>query len=230
VDSAQGLRHRPTYTPQVTSNAAQDDTDASRRRLKITLDTKIANCRRCDGMNISGVTASAPGYGCLTSPVALIGQSLCEKCMESQIPFTGGSGDLIDAGIKLAGPEKSDVFISNAVHCHPPKNRPSHQHEIVNCSPFLHRELEIVRPRLVITLGRDAERVVSFFYPRARVSVLPFESPRGRLPKGVPLVIAAKHPSWIQRQHDDALEAEYVSGLAAAIRWSFDRAGEDAKR
>lgn len=205
------------------------DTDAARRRPKITLDDEIARCRRCAGMNVPGVTASAPGYGCLTSPVAMVGQSLCEKCMESQVPFTGGSGDLIDAGIKLAGRKKHDVFISNAVHCHPPKNRPSHEHEIVNCSPFLHRELEIVRPRLVITLGRDAERVASFFYPRARVSVPPFEVPRGRLPKGVPFIFNAKHPSWIQRQHDDALEAEYVSGLAAAIRWSFNRAHEDAK-
>ncbi|SIG32353.1 uracil-DNA glycosylase family protein [Mycobacteroides abscessus] len=214
----------------MSSNAAQDDTTAALRRLKITLDTEIANCRRCDGMNIPGVTASAPGYGCLTSPVALVGQSLCEKCMQTRIPFTEGSGELIDEAISLAGlKKKRDVFISNAVHCHPPKNRPSHQHEIVNCSPFLHRELEIVRPRLVITLGRDAERVMRFFYPRARVAEPPFEAPRGRLPKGVPLVFAAKHPSWIQRQHDDVLEDEYVSGLAAAIRWSFDRAREDSK-
>lgn len=208
----------------MSSNAPMGDSDAARHRLKITLDTEIANCRRCDGMNIPGVTASAPGYGSLTSPVALVGQSLCEKCMESQVPFTGGSGDLVEAGIKLAGCEKHDVFISNAVHCHPPKNRESHQHEIVNCAPFLHRELAIVRPRLVITLGRDAERVMRFFYPRARVSVPPFEPPRGRLPKGVPLVFTAKHPSWIQRQHDDELEGEYKAHLAAAIRWSFERA------
>jgi uracil-DNA glycosylase family 4 len=157
----------------VGQNAAQDVTDASRRLLKTALDDEISSCRRCDGMNIGRVTASAPGYGCLTSPVALIRQSLCEECMESQVPFTGGSGALIDAGIKLVGHEKKDVFISNAVHCHPPKNRASHQHEIVNCSPYLNRELEIVRPRLVITLGRDAERVVSFFYPRARVRCRP---------------------------------------------------------
>lgn len=209
-------------------NVVEHDTVASRQLRKLALDEEIKECRRCDGMNIDGVTASAPGYGCLTSPVALVGQSLCEKCMDTQVPFTEGSGELIDEGIKRARCKKKDVFISNAVHCHPPKNRPSHQHEIVNCAPFLHRELEIVRPRLVITLGRDAERVMKFFYPRARVSVPPFEAPRGRLPKGVPLVFAAKHPSWIQRQHDDVLEDEYKANLAAAIRWSFDRAREDS--
>jgi uracil-DNA glycosylase len=211
-------------------NAAQDVADASRRLLKAALDDEISSCRRCDGMNIDRVTASAPGYGCLTSPVALIEQSLCEKCMESQVPFTGGSGELIDASIELVGRLKRDVFISNAVQCHPPKNRASHQHEIVNCSPYPHRELEIVRPRLVITLGRDAERVVSFFYPRARVSLPSFQTPRGRLPKGVPYIFNAKHPSWIQRQHDGDLEAQYVSGLAAAIRWSFGCVNEHAER
>ncbi|MDX1881644.1 uracil-DNA glycosylase family protein [Mycolicibacterium sp. 141076] len=213
----------------MSSNAVGHDTDASRRRLKITLDTEIANCRRCEGMNIEGITASAPGYGCLTSPVVLVGQSLCEKCMATQIPFTEGSGDLIDEAIRLARLTKDQVFISNAVHCHPPKNRASHQHEIVNCSPFLHREIGIVRPRLVITLGRDAERVVKFFFPRARVSVPPFEPPRGRLPKDAPLVFAAKHPSWIQRQHDNELVVDYVAHLAAAIRWSFDRPRDDTK-
>jgi uracil-DNA glycosylase family 4 len=217
------------YTPTVSPNAAQDDTVASLQLRKLVLDREINSCQRCDGMNIDHVTESAPGYGSLSSPVALVGQSLCEKCMESKIPFTGGSGELIDASIELADRKKKDLFISNAVHCHPPKNRPSHQHEIINCSPYLHRELEIVRPRLVITLGRDAERVLTFFYPRARVSTPPFQAPRGRLPKGVPYIFNAKHPSWIQRQHDNELEDEYVACLAAAIRWSFGRASEEAK-
>ena len=78
------------YTPPV--SPAQNDTDVSRRLRKLALDSEINSCRRCDGMNIDRVTASAPGYGCLSSPVALVGQSLCEKCMESKIPFTGGSG------------------------------------------------------------------------------------------------------------------------------------------
>lgn len=142
----------------MSSNAAQD-TIASRRLLKLALDSETSDRRRCDGTNRDRVTAFAPSYGGLTSPVALVGQSLCEKCMETLIPFTGGNGELIDQSIMRAGLDKEDLFISNAVHCHPPKNRASHQHEIVNCSPFLHRKLDIVRPRLVITLGRDAERV-----------------------------------------------------------------------
>lgn len=206
---------------EVNQDAALPDSVESRRQLKIALDDEIKRCRRCEGLNIPHVTESAPGYGCVSSPVVLVGQSLCEKCMDTQIPFTGGSGDLIDEAIARAGRKKEDVFISNAVHCHPPKNRASLQHEIVNCAPFLHRELELVRPRLVITLGRDAERVVRFFYPRARLVEPLFVLPRGRLPRDVPIVFQAQHPSWIKRQHDDELEKRYTQDLAAAIGWGF---------
>ncbi|MDP7707122.1 uracil-DNA glycosylase family protein [Mycobacterium sp. TY815] len=206
-------------------DVTQDDTSAARLMRKLALDEDIRSCRRCEGMNIPRLTASAPGYGSLSSPVALVGQSLCEKCMESQIPFTGGSGDMIDEGIERAGQRKSNIFISNAVHCHPPKNRASREYEIVNCAPHLHRELEIVRPLLVITLGRDAQRVLLFLYPRARIVNLPFVIPCRGSRNGLPHVFHAKHPSWIRRQHNKELEDEYISSLAAAIRWSFDCAG-----
>ena len=103
------------YTSAVGSNTVEYDAVASRRLLKLALDDEIKGCRRCDGLNIDGFTASAPGYGCLTSPVALVGQSLCEKCMETQIPFTEGSGDLVDEGIKRAGREKKNS--SSATRC-----------------------------------------------------------------------------------------------------------------
>lgn len=207
-------------------NPVPTDTLDSRQRRKIVLDQEIRTCRRCEGMNVHGVTGSAPGYGCVTSSVALVGQSLCEKCMESQIPFTGGSGGLVDEAIAQAGYQKADLFITNAVHCRPPKNRASHEHEIINCAPFLHRELEIVQPRLVITLGADAARVLEFFYPRARMAGMPFEAPKGRLPKGVPYIVNATHPSWIQRQHKQDLKSDYMADLVAAIRWGFGRSVE----
>lgn len=77
-------------------------------------------------MNEPGRTESAPGYGSLVSAVVLVGQSLCKKCMESRIPFTGGSGRYIDQALDLAGREKSEVFTTNLVHCHPEGDR--HQH------------------------------------------------------------------------------------------------------
>jgi len=85
-------------------------------------------------MNEAKVTASALGYGSPDFPVAIVGQSLCRVCMESgMIPFTGSSGHYIDAALERAGREKHELFITNVVHCHPPKDRPSERHEIDNC-------------------------------------------------------------------------------------------------
>jgi uracil-DNA glycosylase len=107
------------------------------------------------------------------------------------------------------------------VHCHPPGNRASLPHEKENCSTYLHSELEIVQPRLMIGLGRDAEAALQAFYPQARVLQWPFHCPRGNGSKTAPYLLFAKHPSWIERQHDDTLEQEYVASLARAVKWGF---------
>ena len=198
---------------------SQDEGD--RRQRKASLDDEIRACRRCEGMNVEGVTQAAPGWGSLDSPVAIVGQSLCEQCMKPQEPFYEGSGSLLNTSIKHARCKKADTFITNAVHCHPPANRKSHNHEIVNCSSYLYRELEIVRPRLVIGLGDDAERVLSFFYPTARKVPWPFSAPRNIRSKTVPCLHFAKHPSWVKRQHDTALEEAYVDSLTEALKWAI---------
>ncbi|PJE02321.1 MAG: uracil-DNA glycosylase [Mycobacterium sp.] len=172
-------------------------------------------------MNQQGITQAAPGWGSIDSPVVIVGQSLCEQCMERDEPFYERSGTLLDRSFPLAGCEKSDLFITNAVHCHPRGNRPSHLHEIVNCSPYLYRELEIVRPRLVIALGDDAQRVVSFFYPTARTVLAPFVTPKNLRSKAVPCLYFTKHPSYIKRKHSDVLETEWVNGVADALKWAI---------
>ncbi len=141
--------------------------------------------------------------------------------MKPQEPFYEGSGSLLNTSFKRAGCNKADTFITNAVHCHPPGNRKSHNHEIVNCSSYLYRELQIVRPRLIIGLGDDVERVLSFFYPTARKVPWPFSAPRNIRSKTLPCLHFAKHPSWVKRQHDAALEEAYVSSLSDALMWAI---------
>lgn len=154
-------------------------TDTRRRQLDL-IAKRIGACRRCPGMNEPGVTASAPGYGSAHAPVAIVGQSLCRQCMAKGIPFTGHSGNYIDRALELAGRRKDELFITNVVHCHPRGDRPSKRHEIDNCVPFLHEELDVVSPRLIIGLGGDAEKVLSAHYPDARRLSWPFVKPRTR--------------------------------------------------
>ena len=114
----------------------------------------------CVGLNDAELgTQNAPGYGNTSSKVVIVGQSLCGKpCIDSQIPFTGGSGLLLDAAFALTNVNKSDLYITNVVKCHPPKNRPSFDHEINNCRSYLLTELEWIKPTDIICLGKVAWR------------------------------------------------------------------------
>lgn len=166
-----------------------------RRQLDLIAD-RISSCRACPGMNEPGVTASARGHGSEYSPVAIVGQSLCRKCMDSGIPFTGGSGIYIDRALELADLEKSELFITNVVHCHPLDDRKSHRYEIENCRHFLQEELDVVAPRLIIGLGEDAEKVLSERYPDARRLPWPFVKPRTHKP--VTYLLFPVHPGSLR--------------------------------
>jgi uracil-DNA glycosylase len=214
---------------QLVGEAGVNTASAIRVRKKILLDNDIRTCRRCVGMNEAGVTQAAPGWGWLDSPVAIVGQSLCEQCMEPQEPFYQGSGDLLEASFAVAGCAKADMFITNVVHCHPPDNRPSHPDEILNCAAYLFRELEIVRPRLVVGLGGDAKRILSFFYPTARQVVSPFAPPEKFRFRTVPCLYFADHPSWVKRKHDDVFEAEWVNSLGEALKWATSKGSLPSK-
>ena len=123
---------------------------------KKALDLEIKQCLRCPDMNKKNMTESAVGYGSLNAKIFLVGQSLCTQCMNTQIPFTRGSGYLVDAALCLCAMARKDVFITNVVHCHPLHNRASEPKEIRRCLSYLRRELDIVRPELVVTLGASA--------------------------------------------------------------------------
>jgi uracil-DNA glycosylase family 4 len=152
--------------------------------------------------------------------VAIVGQSLCRKCMESGIPFTGGSGGYIDAALELAGMKKRDLFITNVVHCHPPGDRPSHRYEIDNCRHFLHAELDVVTPRLIIGLGGDAEKVLSTRYPERRPLSWPSVKPR-TYRSGTTYLLFPEHPGSL-RFKKTADRAYYSPTLARAITWGFE--------
>ena len=67
---------------------------------------------------------------------------------------------IIDAALRLSGLNRRDCFITNIVHCHPERNRPSTDEEKENCLSYLFEELDIVNPQIVVALGRDAEQAV----------------------------------------------------------------------
>ena len=126
-------------------------------RLYHKLCQRIRCCSKCEGMNIGRVTECCPGWGNLNAEIMFVGQSLHEPGMFSQIPFILGSGLIIDAALRLSNIDRHNCFWTNCLHCHPERNRPSTDEEKENCLSYLFEELDIVRPKVVIALGKDAE-------------------------------------------------------------------------
>ena len=171
---------------------------------------KIKTCRKCNGLNsVELGTQNAPGYGNKKSNVLILGQSLCGKpCIDAQIPFTGGSGKLLDQAFELAGIVKRDIYITNVVKCHPPRNRPSHEHEIENCTPFLNDEIKWVAPKVIICLGKDAWRFADKSIAKQCFKVMELN--------GVNVTVHfVYHPSYIKRKPKLAQEqyVEYISEI-----------------
>lgn len=202
---------------------ARDASTAREQRMSV-VKTRIKGCQLCSGLNIPHETESAPGSGSVDSPVVFVGQSLCHKCMHTQIPFTGGSARFIDEALADAGIPKDRVFTTNVVHCHPhasPRdNRASLPHEIENCTPYLHDELDIIKPRLIIGLGQDARNVLRSKYPESDPLPWPFQMPQA-IRAATPFLLLPPHPYWIMTRPKDVRD-QYVASLVAALKWSFE--------
>lgn len=147
--------------------------------------------------------------------------------MEAQEPFYRGSGAVLDRVFIRAKCTKADLFITNSIHCHPPGDRDPYPHETQNCAEFLRTELhDIVRPGVVIGVGKFARQAVLRLYPKpiAREINWPFRIPRSRKadPPNLTYLVFPPHPYHIMTR--PALDRElYERRLARAIEWGFTR-------
>jgi uracil-DNA glycosylase family 4 len=101
------------------------------------------------------------GSGDPDADLMLVGEAPGFQEDQGGLPFTGQAGELLEqllAGIGLA---PDDVYVANVLKCRPPQNRDPLESEIASCEPHLFRQVELVRPRVVATLGNFATRLLS---------------------------------------------------------------------
>ena len=115
-------------------------------------------------------------------------------------PFVGQAGKLLDAMLAAIHLKRgSNVYIANVVKCRPPGNRNPEPEEALACEPYLHRQIELLQPRLIVALGKVA--AVNLLAREASVASL-----RGKLHeyRGIPLIVTY-HPAYLLRSlHDKA--------------------------
>ena len=108
-----------------------------------------------------------PGYGSSVASILIIGEGPGFNEDQQGLPFVGRSGKLLDELLAEVPLSREDVFITNVVKCRPPDNRDPLPDEVTACRPYLERQMELLDPRVIVTLGRHS---LLRFYPEGKIS------------------------------------------------------------
>ncbi|MGD9001355.1 MAG: uracil-DNA glycosylase [Anaerolineae bacterium] len=138
---------------------------SERRRELDTVADEIRRCRLCPLHETR--TNAVPGAGPVDADIFFLGEGPGAREDEQGLPFVGASGKFLDELLESVELSREKVFISNVVKCRPPDNRDPHAVEVQACTKYLNRQLEVIQPRLIVTLGRFA---MEHFFSGVRIS------------------------------------------------------------
>jgi uracil-DNA glycosylase family 4 len=190
-------------------------TDAERRAALEAIAAEARVCTRCR-LHETRIQA-VPGEGSPSTEVVFVGEGPGEQEDRQGRPFVGASGQLLTELIGSLGWQRDDVFITNVVKCRPPGNRDPQPDEIAACAPYLHRQLDVLDPAVVVTVGKHS---LGRFRPGERIgrthgTATPADPSTGARDA---LVFAMYHPAFAlyQRSNRQTL-FEDMAGLPAAL-------------
>jgi DNA polymerase len=167
-----------------------------------TLEHTVRNCTAC-GL-CQRRTQTVLGMGPRQAAWMVVGEGPGEQEDRQGLPFVGPAGQLLDAMLAAMGLSRErDVYITNAVKCRPPQNRNPEPAEWLQCRPYLLRQIELVQPRLILSLGRFATHtLLDEAVPGA--AGLPLGRLRGQVHAlaGRPVVVSY-HPAYLLRNPAD---------------------------
>ena len=126
---------------------------------------EVKACTRCE--LASSRLNAVPGEGPEDASIAFIGEAPGFHENRQGRPFVGPAGQFLEELLASIGLKREQVYIANVVKCRPPENRDPLPGEIEACRPFLDRQLAIIKPRLVVTLGRYS---MARYFPGASIS------------------------------------------------------------
>lgn len=120
------------------------------------LATALANCQRC--RLAKGRTQVVFGVGDPKARVVFVGEAPGAEEDRQGEPFVGRAGQLLNAMLRACGLSRREVYIANIVKCRPPGNRDPQDDEAAACLPFLRKQLALIKPEIIVLLGRVAAR------------------------------------------------------------------------
>jgi DNA polymerase len=144
-------------TPPAAESPREPQDDGAAAELEAVA-TEVRACCRC-GLG-STRTNAVPGEGDPAARIMFVGEAPGADEDAQGRPFVGRAGQLLDRIIAACGLQRGDVFIGNILKCRPPGNRDPKPEEIISCLPFLQRQIEIIRPEVIVALGAHAARTL----------------------------------------------------------------------
>ena len=171
------------------------------------LEREALGCTRCP--LAAGRTTVVFGVGDPEADLMFVGEGPGRDEDLQGEPFVGRSGQLLDRLVREElGMSRAEVYIANVVKCRPPGNRDPHPEEVASCRPWLERQIELVAPRVIVTLGNFAARLLLDTTTGIR-------SLRGRAYRYADaFIVPTYHPSFVLRS---GATGEVMAGIRADL-------------
>ena len=186
----------PSHTSEIEAKADSPTQPAIDTLDWPALEARVSACERC--RLCERRTNTVFGVGDREADWMLIGEAPGENEDKQGEPFVGQAGKLLDNMLQsLDLARGTNVYIANVIKCRPPGNRNPEPDEVARCEPYLQRQVALVKPKLIVALGRFAAQ--SLLKTEASISSL-----RGRVHEyeGVPVVVTY-HPAYLLRSLGD---------------------------
>ena len=185
------------------------------------LHAEIERCKNCKLARHR--TKVVPGEGPEDAKLLFIGEAPGWNEDQTGRPFVGQAGQYLDQLIGMIGYKRSQVFIANVIKCRPPENRDPMPGEIMACGRWLERQLDLIKPRVIVTLGRFS---MAKYFPGETISKVHGRSKR----IGSTIYFAMYHPAAALHQGNlrrvieaDILKLPAVLAEAGKIEDDKDR-------
>ncbi len=162
---------------------------------------RVLSCTACDLCETR--TQAVFGVGYEDADLLIVGEAPGADEDRQGEPFVGRAGQLLNAMLKAIGLRREQVYIANILKCRPPGNRDPRPEEALRCEPFLMRQIELISPRVMLSVGRiSAQHLLKTDTPVGRL--------RGRIHQigdsRIPLVVTY-HPAYLLRSPEQKAKA-----------------------
>lgn len=186
------------------------------------LRSAVAECSRCAEL-VQNRTRTVFGVGHQDADWLIIGEAPGADEDRQGEPFVGRAGQLLNNMLAAIGLARQQVYIANVLKCRPPDNRDPRPEEAESCRPFLQRQIELIRPRIILVVGRiAAQNLLETDQPLGRL--------RGRVHRhgstGTPVVVTY-HPAYLLRSPRDKRKA--WADLRLALQTAGKGAGDEGE-